>query len=84
MVRRKFTVDGPPQVASRVLNEAMVNAIQHGNLELSSDLRQEDEAVFAPPYSRGLLRVLTHNIMLACEQEIDERDRTFDVPLLAK
>lgn len=28
------------------LNEALVNAIQHGNLELSSDLRQEDEAIF--------------------------------------
>ena len=28
------------------LNEALLNAIQHGNLELSSDLRQEDEQVF--------------------------------------
>jgi CheY-like chemotaxis protein len=28
------------------LSEALLNAIQHGNLELSSDLRQEDEAVF--------------------------------------
>ena len=28
------------------LNEALLNAIQHGNLELNSDLRQEDEQVF--------------------------------------
>lgn len=28
------------------LNETLLNAIQHGNLELSSDLRQEDEEVF--------------------------------------
>jgi anti-sigma regulatory factor (Ser/Thr protein kinase) len=28
------------------LHETLVNAIQHGNLELSSDLRQEDEQVF--------------------------------------
>src|SRR4051812_29362819 len=28
------------------LNEALLNAIQHGNLELSSDLRQEDTDVF--------------------------------------
>jgi CheY-like chemotaxis protein/anti-sigma regulatory factor (Ser/Thr protein kinase) len=28
------------------LSEALLNAIEHGNLELSSDLRQEDEAVF--------------------------------------
>ena len=28
------------------LHEALVNAIQHGNLEVSSDLRQEDERVF--------------------------------------
>ena len=28
------------------LNEALLNAIQHGNLELSSDLRQQDEEVF--------------------------------------
>ena len=28
------------------LNEALLNAIQHGNLELSSDLRQEDEQIF--------------------------------------
>ncbi len=28
------------------LHEALLNAIQHGNLELSSDLRQEDEQVF--------------------------------------
>jgi CheY-like chemotaxis protein len=28
------------------LSEALLNAIQHGNLELSSDLRQEDERIF--------------------------------------
>jgi CheY-like chemotaxis protein/anti-sigma regulatory factor (Ser/Thr protein kinase) len=28
------------------LSEALLNAIQHGNLELSSDLRQEEEEVF--------------------------------------
>ena len=28
------------------LNEALLNAIQHGNLELDSDLRQEEEQVF--------------------------------------
>jgi anti-sigma regulatory factor (Ser/Thr protein kinase) len=28
------------------LHEALLNAIQHGNLELDSDLRQEDERVF--------------------------------------
>jgi CheY-like chemotaxis protein/anti-sigma regulatory factor (Ser/Thr protein kinase) len=28
------------------LNEAVLNAIQHGNLELDSDLRQEDERAF--------------------------------------
>ena len=28
------------------LHEALLNAIQHGNLELSSDLRQENEGVF--------------------------------------
>ena len=28
------------------LNEALLNAMQHGNLELSSDLRQDDERIF--------------------------------------
>ncbi len=28
------------------LNEALTNAMQHGNLELSSDLRQDDESIF--------------------------------------
>src|SRR5688500_89200 len=28
------------------LHEALLNAVQHGNLELDSDLRQEDEQVF--------------------------------------
>lgn len=40
---------GDPTERLRVgmaLNEALVNAIQHGNLELDSALRQEDEQVF--------------------------------------
>ena len=32
--------------AGIAMHEALLNAIQHGNLELSSDLRQEDERVF--------------------------------------
>ena len=41
----------PPRPTERIrvgiaLNEALLNAIQHGNLELNSDLRQEDEQVF--------------------------------------
>ncbi len=48
------------------LNEALLNAIQHGNLELSSDLRQEDEEVFRnlgeerrrqPPYRDRRVRI---------------------------
>jgi CheY-like chemotaxis protein len=48
------------------LHEALLNAIQHGNLELSSDLRQEDEEVFRdlgeqrrrqPPYRERRVRV---------------------------
>ena len=48
------------------LHEALVNAIQHGNLELSSDLRQEDERAFQdlgeqrrrqPPYKDRRVRV---------------------------
>jgi len=48
------------------LHEALVNAIQHGNLEVSSDLRQQDEEVFRrlveerrgqAPYSDRRVRV---------------------------
>ena len=35
------------------MNEALLNAIQHGNLELSSDLRQEDEQSFGTSASSG-------------------------------
>jgi ABC-type oligopeptide transport system ATPase subunit len=52
----------PDAVRMRIgvaLQEAILNAIDHGNLEVSSDLRQQDEAVFSdliklrreqPPY----------------------------------
>lgn len=48
------------------LHEALLNAIQHGNLELNSDLRQEDEQVFRnlgeerrrlPPYRDRRVRI---------------------------
>jgi anti-sigma regulatory factor (Ser/Thr protein kinase) len=48
------------------LQEALVNAIYHGNLEVSSDLRQEDERVFhdladnrrrQPPYRERRIHV---------------------------
>ena len=48
------------------LHEALFNAIQHGNLELNSDLRQEDEQVFRdlaekrrqqPPYRDRRVRL---------------------------
>ena len=48
------------------LHEALLNAIQHGNLELNSELRQEDEQVFQdlgeerrrlPPYRDRRVRI---------------------------
>ena len=48
------------------LHEALINAIQHGNLQLDSDLRQEDEQVFLdlgeerrrqPPYQDRRVRI---------------------------
>ncbi len=61
----------PCQRAERVrvglaLHEALLNAIQHGNLELSTDLRQQSEQAFQglgeqrrrqPPYSDRRVRV---------------------------
>ena len=44
------------------LHEALFNAIQHGNLEVSSDLRQEDERVF-------------HNLVQARRQQSPFRER---------
>jgi anti-sigma regulatory factor (Ser/Thr protein kinase) len=50
------------------LTEALVNGIQHGNLQLDSRLREDDEATFArlaefrrrrPPYRDRQLHVLT-------------------------
>jgi CheY-like chemotaxis protein len=46
LARLKF---GDPTGRMRVgvaLHEALVNAIQHGNLEVSSDLRQQDENIY--------------------------------------
>jgi CheY-like chemotaxis protein/anti-sigma regulatory factor (Ser/Thr protein kinase) len=61
------------------LQEALTNALYHGNLELSSDLRQEDEQVFyvtaeerreLPPYASRQIRVLVR---------IDRRAATFEI-----
>jgi CheY-like chemotaxis protein/anti-sigma regulatory factor (Ser/Thr protein kinase) len=61
------------------LQEALTNALYHGSLELSSDLRQEDERAFyetaeerrgLPPYASRRIRVLVR---------IDRRAATFTI-----
>lgn len=71
-------LDRPAQIRIRVaLQEALTNALYHGNLEVSSDLRQEDERVFfdlaetrrdRDPYKSRRIRVLTR---------LDRRSATF-------
>lgn len=61
------------------LQEALTNALYHGNLELSSDLRQDDERAFheaaevrrgLPPYASRQIRVLVR---------IDRETATFTI-----
>jgi CheY-like chemotaxis protein/anti-sigma regulatory factor (Ser/Thr protein kinase) len=58
------------------LNEALLNAMQHGNLELSSDLRQDDERIFRElgeqrrqesPYRQRRVRV---RATLSCNEAV--------------
>jgi CheY-like chemotaxis protein len=73
-------LDRPAQIRVRVaLQEALANAIYHGNLEVGSDLRQEDERHFfdlaeirrsCEPYKSRRIRVLTR---------LDRRSATFVV-----
>lgn len=61
------------------LREAIVNAIDHGNLELDSELRQEDERIYRrlgeerrglPPYSARKVRI---------EADLTRSEATFEV-----
>jgi CheY-like chemotaxis protein len=64
---------------SVALQEALTNSLYHGNLEVSSDLRQEDERVFCelaearrwlPPYASRQIRVMAR---------IDRHSATFTI-----
>jgi anti-sigma regulatory factor (Ser/Thr protein kinase) len=69
------------------VNEALLNAIQHGNLELSSDLRQEDERNFhdlgeqrrrQPPYQNRRVRVCVRLTRTEAEYVIEDEGPGFD------
>ena len=63
-------LDRPARIRIRVaLQEALTNALYHGNLEVGSDLRQEDERIFfelaegrrlREPYRSRRIRIATH------------------------
>jgi CheY-like chemotaxis protein/anti-sigma regulatory factor (Ser/Thr protein kinase) len=69
------------------LEEALVNAMYHGNLEVSSQLRQEDEAMFhrliderrqTAPYRDRRLRVLARLTPARAEFVITDEGRGYD------
>jgi CheY-like chemotaxis protein len=70
------------------LQEALSNALYHGNLELSSDLRQEDERVFyreaeerrkREPYRSRVIRVQMRIDRVALRFRITDEGPGFDV-----
>jgi CheY-like chemotaxis protein len=73
-------LDRPEQIRLHVaLQEALANALYHGNLELDSELRQEDESIFynlaaerrgLEPYRSRRLRVRT---------DFDRRQAVFEI-----
>lgn len=83
-----------PGVRVRVgvaLTEALTNAIYHGNLEVSSDLRQEDERHFyalaqrrreMPPYGGRLVHIDVHVGPDGAAFEIEDEGPGFDTSTL--
>jgi anti-sigma regulatory factor (Ser/Thr protein kinase) len=73
-------LDRPAQIRIRVaLQEAITNALYHGNLEVSSDLRQDDERIFydLAEQRRGLEPYKARRIRIATR--LDRRKATFVV-----
>jgi CheY-like chemotaxis protein len=75
------------------LQEALSNALYHGNLECSSDLRQEDERIFyrqaddrrsMEPYRSRLIRVKLEIDHEHARITIRDEGRGFDVSILNK
>lgn len=72
------------------LDEALVNALQHGNLELDSELREQGEVyhelaeqrINQPPYSERVLKVSVHLTRDAAEIVIQDEGPGFDVSSL--
>lgn len=73
------------------LQEALTNAIYHGNLEVSSDLRQDDEKIFYDlararreqvPYASRCVRVLIHIDRQAATFVIRDEGPGFDTSRL--
>lgn len=87
-------LDRPGQIRIRVaLQEALTNALYHGNLEVSSDLRQEDERYFfelaearrtCEPYKSRRIRVLTHLDRHAATFVISDQGPGFDTSRIHK
>jgi CheY-like chemotaxis protein len=70
------------------LQEALTNALYHGNLEVSSDLREEDDRIFyelaesrrcLEPYASRRIRVLVRIDRQAATFVISDEGRGFDV-----
>jgi CheY-like chemotaxis protein/anti-sigma regulatory factor (Ser/Thr protein kinase) len=82
-------LDRPAQIRIRVaLQEALVNALYHGNLEVSSDLRQEDERVFfelaqarrdCEPYKSRRIRVSTRLDRQSATFVVSDQGPGFDI-----
>lgn len=73
------------------LREALANAIYHGNLEVSSDLRQDDEREFyrlaesrrsTPPYANRTVEIRTEIDREGVLYEIVDHGPGFDVAIL--
>lgn len=87
-------LDRPGQIRIRVaLQEALTNALYHGNLEVSSDLRQEDERHFfklaearraCEPYKSRRIRVLTHLDRHSATFMISDQGPGFDTSRIHK
>lgn len=85
-------LDRPAQIRIRVaLHEALTNALYHGNLEVGSELRQEDERNFfelaearraVEPYKSRRIRVLTSLDRRSAKFVISDQGPGFDTSRL--
>jgi CheY-like chemotaxis protein len=73
-------LEPPGQIRVRVaLQEALTNALYHGNLEVSSDLRQEDERIFFSLADARLVQEPYKSRRIWVSACLDRHSATFEV-----